>query len=540
MSVTNLNFLEVGGLYPPNTEIDRLFKYKRYKEIFDSKLGDAYKAFIKTSTGNIWDGMVDNMKAIFTNPKIMNYGRAITKKTVDLALSRKPSITCDTDEGDLELVEITRETGFWKKVKLGLIDVSIYGNGYLREYNKKDRMLKKNGKLTDGEAGCNAIVPELVTVVVNPLNKEDIQYYVIGWVDEIVTYTKIPTGTEVENTEYFLSLEIHGKGEYEYRRYRVSAPVLNVGAIKQYYITEDVTPAEFKGKKIKTGLDSFAIKTLTNFTTSQNPLYGLSDYDMFDSLMIDLCQRVSQLSEVFEKHGNPSMQGSEKLMSTDENGNPVFYTGEFYPLQQGETPLSYITWDAKAKEILEYCNSILQQIFILSEMGDGSIMGYVNGSTGFAESGKAIRMKMASPLMKVQSLLSDNEDEIISMIHDFSVIRGKEIEHNKIEVQWQDGLPIDWVEETNNFNARVTSGTESVVYGLQRRFHMTPEQAQEEWNQILKEKEETTKASTFQQENEQNTLQSNDSSANIKSETRETVEKRQDAKNSQQSNKKLR
>ena len=143
---------------------------------------------------------------------------------------------------------------------------------------------------------------------------------------------------------------------------------------------------------------------------------------------------------------------------------------------------------------------------MLSEMGDGSIMGYNDGSTGFAESGKAIRMKMASPLMKAQSLMSENEDEIISLIHDFSIIMGKNLEIKNIEVQWNDGLPIDWTEETNNFGTRVQNNTESIVYGLQRRFGMTPAQAMDEFKQILKEKEEMSKISLQNKDNSSRVL----------------------------------
>lgn len=534
MSVTNLDFLKEGGLYPPNTEIPRLYKYKRYKEIFDSKMGDAYMNFLRSEvTGTINSNIANQMQTIFTNPRIMNYGRAITKKTVDLAVSRKPALTTNTDQGDLDLLEVQRETKVWKKVKMGLVDVSRYGNSYIREYNKKERIMQEDGTYSAGEAGCNVLLPELLIKVVSPYDKEDIQHYVVGWVDEIVSYETLGAVVKPKETEYYLTVEVHSRGEYYTRRFKVSAPVVNVGTVKQYYIEKEV-PAPDGGGVKKTGLEDFAIKHLTNFATSDDPLEGLSDYDMFDSLMIDLCQRVSQLSEVFERHGDPAMQGSPDLMSTDGEGNPVFYTGEFYPIKDGEVPLSYITWDAKSKDILDYCNNILQQIFILSEMGDGSIMGYTNKSTGFAESGKAIRMKMASPLMKVQSILSDNEDEIISMIHDFSVIMGKKIDRNQIEVAWKDGLPIDWVEETNNFNARVAAGTESIRYGLQRRFNMTPEEAEDEYQQILKEKKDIAESSSFMQqnsENGENALQKDKNGANIESERRETVEKRNDANN---------
>lgn len=529
MSVTNLDFLKKGGLYPPNTEIARLAKYKRYDDIFYSRVGDAYINCIKDKTKN--GSIANQMMTLFTNPKIMNYGRAITKKVVDLMLSRAPSLTYTTVEGDNDLLEVKRKTKYVKKLKNAFVDVSRYGDGYAREYNKIAREEKDDGELTAGEAGCNVINPGLVTLVVNPLDKEDVKNIIIGWVDVVDTEQLQANGQTVTKREYFLSVEIHEPGQYEYKRFRVADPVLNTGAVKQYTIVEEVTPAEMQGKK-KTGLEGFAIKHFMNFSTSDDPLQGLSDYDMFDSLMLDLCQRVSQLSEVFEKHGNPSMQGSPELMSTDENGDPVFYAGDFYPVSDGQKELSYITWDSKSKEVIDYCNNILKQIFILSEMGDGSIMGFSDGSNGFAESGKGIRMKMASPLMKAQSLMSDNEDEMIALIHDLATIMGKKLDVQGIEVAWNDGLPIDWVEETNNFNSRVANNTESVVYGLQRRFGMTPEQAQDEFDQILKELKQKTENT---QKMEQNALQNGNTNGkiNTESKTREQTENAQDGKNSQ-------
>lgn len=511
--VTNLEFLKEGGIYPPTTEVARLAKYQRYDDLFYGKLASSYESFIKDKTR---DGAIqDAMKTIFTNPRIMNYPRAITKKTIDLMISKTPSLLSTTEEKDNALLEIARETRMWKKIRLGMTDVSRYGNGYLRQYNKIPRYENSNGTLTEGDAACNVINPKMVTKIVNPLDKEDIIAYVVGWIDEVNNPT-MSNGLTIEQTEYYLTTEIHYKGEYEYRRFRCATPIVNAGRVKQWVLQEDVTPENMKGVKYKTGLKGFAIIPLIGYTTSDNPNEGLSEYDMFDSLVIDLCERVSQLSEVFEKHGNPSMQGSENLLSTDEDGNPIFYAGDFYPLGKDDQPLTYITWDAKSKEIIEYCNQILQQIFMLADMGDGSIMGFTNsGNSGFAESGKAIRMRMASPLMKVQALITDNNDEIINMIVNFSDIMGKGLKSSDIEIKWQDGLPIDWVEETNMFNARVTSGTESIKYGLQRRFGMTPQQAEDELQQIIKEKSMVNQSTTQK----------------VEADTRETTENRQDAEN---------
>ncbi len=540
MSTTNLDFLKVNGLYPPSTELERLARYKRYDDLFYSRIGEAYSSFIDKTTGG---DMIDKLKTIFSNPKIMNYARAITKKTVDLALSNKPYVISNKSDNSLDLLEMQQATSIWKKTRQSLTDVSRYGNGYIREYNKIPRYtsIDKLGrvKLTEGEPACNAVNPSMVTEVVNPLDREDIQYFVIGWVDKIERNTD--TQYEIAGTpqsiigmiqyDYFLTVEIHEKGQYEMKRFRVGAPLLNYGSVKQYKIIEEVTSAAIKGKKFSTGLDGFAIKKLIGYTTTDNPSEGLSDYDMLDTLMIELMQRVSQLSQVFTKHGDPAMQGSADLLSTDENGNPVFYTGDFYPIKQGETPLSYITWDSQSKSILEYCNQILQNIWILTEMGDGTIMGYSQNTNTFADSGKALRMRLTSPLMKVQGLLIDNQDTIISIFIDFAKILGKKISRGDIEIRWQDGLPKDELEDANIFQMRVAAGTESVIYGLQRRYNMTPKQAEDEFEQILREKKMSIEA-TQKEENDENNLPNDKKSANGKSEikNREQIERQQNAK----------
>lgn len=539
MSTTNLDFLKVNGLYPPATELERLARYKRYDDLFYSRIGDAYGSYIDKTT-EMGNNIREQLKTIFSNPKIMNYARAITKKTVDLALSKKPYVISNKKDNDVDLMEMQHATSIWSKTRQGLTDVSRYGNGYIREYNKIPRYtsVDKAGrvKLTAGEPACNAINPNMVIEVVNPLDREDVQYFVIGWIDQIAvdTDTQYQIAGTPQNTvgpvqyDYYLTVEIHEKGAYEIRRFKVGSPLLNFGSVKQYSIIEEVTDASLKGKKIPTGLDDFAIKKLIGYTTTDNPNEGLSDYDMLDTLMIELMQRVSQLSQVFTKHGDPAMQGSEQLLSTDENGNPVFYTGDFYPIKQGEQPLSYITWDSQSKSILEYCNQILQNIWILTEMGDGTIMGYTQNTNTFADSGKALRMRLASPLMKVQGLLIDNQETIISLFIDFAKISGKKIERKDIEIKWQDGLPKDELEETNIFQARVTSGTESIIFGLQRRYNMTQEQAEAEFKQIIKEKE----MSMINTQNDENNLPNSQKSANGKSEikNREQTERQQDAK----------
>ena len=134
--------------------------------------------------------------------------------------------------------------------------------------------------------------------------------------------------------------------------------------------------------------------------------------------------------------------------------------------------------------------------------------------------------------MKAQSLVFDNNDEIISMLVDFAKIKGLGIESKDIEIKWNDGLPVDWVEECNMFNSRVQAGTESVVYGLARRFGMSPSQAEDEWKQIIKEQKQLSESKSFAKMTMNNMNNNPNNKPNGQADNRETTEKKLDAKNS--------
>ena len=48
MSVTNLDFIKVGGIYPPVNDVALLAKYNRYDELFEGRVGDATCDSLKT------------------------------------------------------------------------------------------------------------------------------------------------------------------------------------------------------------------------------------------------------------------------------------------------------------------------------------------------------------------------------------------------------------------------------------------------------------------------------------------------------------
>ena len=59
---------------------------------------------------------------------------------------------------------------------------------------------------------------------------------------------------------------------------------------------------------------------------------------IIDSLVVELMTRMAQISNILDKHADPSITGPVSMLSKDENGELYFKKGKFYAYTPGETP----------------------------------------------------------------------------------------------------------------------------------------------------------------------------------------------------------
>jgi hypothetical protein len=150
--------------------------------------------------------------------------------------------------------------------------------------------------------------------------------------------------------------------------------------------------------------------------------------------------------------------------------------------------MQYITWDAQLEANFKQIELLLNQLYVLSEMGATLLGGEDKGSSN--ASGRALKFKMISPLAKVKRITMMIDPVIKNTIKLISQLGGQNVNNltdEKIVIKWQDGLPNDALEEAEIIEKRKNSGTISLKTVLMEYDQMSEDKAEEEIEAIMDE-----------------------------------------------------
>ena len=114
----------------------------------------------------------------------------------------------------------------------------------------------------------------------------------------------------------------------------------------------------------------------------------------------------------------------------------------------------YLTWDGNLASVQWEIEWLTNQLYTLSEMGAAFLEG---AGKGEVNSGRALRLRMTSPLIKAQRLAGINEQTIKRIIAILSIVINTPIALKDISITWNDGLPNDTVEDCEIFE-KATGG----------------------------------------------------------------------------------
>ena len=285
-----------------------------------------------------------------------------------------------------------------------------------------------------------------------PIVRQDgtlrIKQHCICWV--------VNTSEDALNPVYQLHVQIHGCdkesiGKYEYRVYSMSS------------LSGTISELISSTTKL-TGLDRCAIFSLRSFATS-NSVYGYDDYMNIDSLLSEIMVRVGQISCILDKHADPNITGPVSMLALNpDTGEYYLQTGKFFAVSPGEEHPEYMTWDGQLTSAFRQLEFLINQLYILSEMG-AALAGGQDGSAQ-AISGTAMRFKMASPLAKVRRIANSMSVPVRKLFSTLSVSYlddevTEQIPYDHISVFWADGLPDDPRE--NIENAKLATGEERMM-----------------------------------------------------------------------------
>ena len=451
----SLDWLQPGEVFPPASEVARLDRYRSNLRVFAGDgiaLEEEYAPYISRI-----QTVITNFGEYYQFPVILNYQRLMTIKMADLVCGELPIITANSEERNATLLDIREDTQFDEKLYATVIDISRYGDAVWRIYK--------------GENGKNNFTcwdPGMWFPIVSQDGTNRITHQVICWT--------VNRGTE-EKPDWYLCAQVHEVGFYTYLELSIDHKTGVLGPVVE-------------SRVVPTGLKVNAVINLRAHATSDT-VYGYDDYLAVDSILAELMVRIAQISTILDKHADPAMTGPVSMLKMDEEtGRTYLETGKFYAVSPGEEQPKYLTWEGELGSSFKQIEMLLNQLYVLSEMG-AAILGTADSGSQ-AVSGTAMRFKMVAPLAKARRISSSLSLPVRSLFAALSTIGYEPLDRKDISIEWEDGLPDDPRE--NAELAKLVSGAKKLMpleLAIVEYFKRTDKEAKR-WIEMLKEQEPET------------------------------------------------
>lgn len=403
--LTDLHWIAPGKPFPPPEEKERLKEYEKTERMFRGDYGAVFGIHFanKALELRLRDARVST---------IINYPQLLTKKTADFVCGEPPVI----DAGDRTdaLQDALDAMEFSNVLYEGFMDVSRYGEAVMK-------VLKDRVSITP---------PRHWFPVVDAYDRKNVLYQVIAFV----------AGRTI-------CVEIHEAGRYERRTYEVETQRGDKAALQF---------GRLLGREsFQTGLDENAVQVLTNVTTSDS-LYGVSDYDIVEDTLRQLLWRIFCVERILDKHSAPSLVGPPSMKEKDPiTGLWLVKPGNFFEVGSSDTPSpKYLTWDGNLQAVQWEIEWLTNQMYTLSEMGAAFLEG---AGQGEVNSGRALRLRMTSPIIKARRLVGINDQTVKKIIRCIAAAGGIPLDTKDIATTWKDGLPNDITEDSELYE-RATGG----------------------------------------------------------------------------------
>lgn len=453
----NMDWLRPGKQFPPSNEKERIIRYHQNARLFDGDHFNDPDFRSRVPSGisaevivNLYEKcaqrisrVIGNWEDVISFPTLLNYQRLMTLKVADLVCGEYPTISGVTPKENAAIRDVRDESDFDAKLYATVIDISRYGDSIWRVY--KDYDSRMNFTPWD---------PSQWYPIVKQDGTNSIESHCLCWIENRSKNKYRP--------DYYLHVQIHSVkdvGKYTYKVFKMDADGATIRK-------------EISSKEVNTGLDRCAIHHLKAFTTT-NSVYGYDDYMPLDSILAEIMTRVGQISAILDKHADPNITGPVSMLEVDEStGEYVLKTGKFFATSPGENKPEYMTWDGQLSSAFKQLEFLVNQLYILSEMG-AALLGGQDGSSQ-AISGTAMRFKMVNPLAKVRRIansLTRPVRQLFSVLSTTAEVDESEFEspditaqaptdtsaqpkpqekplvlpipYRKISVFWADGLPDD-------------------------------------------------------------------------------------------------
>lgn len=399
--LTNTDWIGTGREFPPKREDKRIDIYRNYSDMFNGDYDKVYNYDFNLKAVQL------RMKDVQVSTAI-NYPQLLAKKTADFVCGEAPVI--EVGDNTEKVKDALENVGFQSALYEAMIDVSRFGNAVIKTLD--DRI--------------SVVPPRVWYPIVDEFDRKKIVAHVLAFISDNKIY-----------------VEIHEDGKYEKRTYRVfeakdKGHTLHFGELEE-------------SETIKTGIDENAVQILSNVTTTDK-LYGISDYSVIADIHKELVWRIYCAERILNKHAAPSIVGTSSMLETDPiTGTPLLRTGNFFKRDSNDEPMpQYLTWDGNMGAVTWEIEWLTNQMYTVSEMGAAFLEG---AGRGEVNSGRALRLRMTSPLIKAQRLASINTAPVKKIVKLVAAANNQSIDIGDVAITWNDGLPNDVIDDMQLYTA---------------------------------------------------------------------------------------
>lgn len=443
--LTDLSFLSIGGRFPPIKELERLSRYEANKKLFEGAHEQVFRDWIRI--------LRQDQSAVLH--LVFNFHRRLSTLWADLLFGNPPIfMPMEEDEAQkFTLERILVENNFINTAYEVALDVSRYGTGIFKVRY-------------DGRAIIEGQPPSFWFPVVNPLNRKEIVAHVLAWHTE----NTLDTIWGKKNVQRVVA-EIHEKGR-----------ITILQSEGENYQIGKITSKEV----IETGIDDFLVVPVHNISTTDG-IYGLDDYADIDPIVQEIEVRMAQISRILDKHADPNMYGPATALEIDPSTGQYVVRGggQYFPLDSGDEPPGYITWNGQLEAAFRQIDYLLDQLFAVSE----TVPRVFGLDKSAITSTLALKTSMMSVLSKVQRLrlrFDPAIKKVLTLASQLEAQNGRQgsVVVPSVNIIWKDGFPRDEREQAITYATLVQNGLVSRRNAVKSLFGLEGEALERELQEI--------------------------------------------------------
>jgi hypothetical protein len=483
-----------GQMYPHAKHEARIGRYRKNRKLF---LGDHKNVFNKY--GN---KVKPNQKDLLYLS--VNLASIICKKSGDFLFGEAMQVSAGKGDESKEQKALDRIT------ENNEMSIKNYESALSNSYRGDSFYKIRVGQEFNGE-----LSPELdeYKVIIDTQNAEYVfPETVLGDANKIKAYhIAVPemvddSAKDLLDSEWVLHVESHYAGYIEYSKFRLFPTDISVdGDINKWKIGYEY---EESRSAVATGVPYPLVVHVPNFSLD-DAWHGIDDLTEHTSLLEEINNRITQISDILDKHADAPIAVPIGTLREDSNGNTVYNVAQekvFEIAGKDDVIPQYITnSNPLVDQAFKELEMLIDLLFTVSEIPSVALGRNDSGTSG--ASGLSIKWRMNSLLSKINRKRQYYERGlkrvyIIAQMLE-NAVGIDEYELSMPKLKFKNGLPKDDMEEANIYAIR-TGGkaTVSQKTAMMNMDDLTEEQVDAELERMKEEEpeEEFVDASIFNEE----------------------------------------